>query len=85
MALEREQAWFEQHRKELIEHHAGKWIAVHGETLIGVYDDFATAYAEGVQKTKSEEILVRLVTTEDRSASAPANCVGVLNASVYVS
>ena len=85
MALEREQEWFRQHRKELLEQHAGKWIVVHGETLVGVYDDFDTAFGEGIRKTGDERILVRSVTPDDEPFSAPANCMGILRAPVLSS
>lgn len=83
MALERERAWYEAHKAELLAKHRGKWIVVHGDTLVGVYDDSTEAYNRGVEETSCEEILVRRVVERDEPFSAPALTLGLLNAPVY--
>lgn len=84
MPLERERAWFNAHRDELLAQHEGRWVVVHDETLVGVYDSLAEAYAEGIKATGEEEILVRQVTKNDPTFSAPAMTLGILRAPVYI-
>lgn len=83
MTLEREQAWYEAHKSELLAKHRGKWIAVHGDELVGVYDSSAEAYNGGVEATQCEEILVRCVVEVDEPFNAPALTLGLLDAPVY--
>jgi hypothetical protein len=84
MPLEKERAWFEQHRTELLEQHEGRWVVVHGETLVGIWDNLEQAYIEGVRATGQEEILVRQVTRIDPTFSAPALTLGILRAPLYL-
>jgi len=84
MPLETERAWFDQHRQELLEQHEGRWVVVHGETLVGIWDNLEQAYVEGVRATGQEEILVRQVTRTDPTFSAPALTLGILRAPLYI-
>ncbi len=83
MALEKERAWYEANKADLLAKHRGKWIVVHGAKLIGVYDNSVEAYNKGVETTQCEEILVRCVVESDEPFSAPALTLGLLNAPVY--
>jgi hypothetical protein len=83
MALEKERSWYEANKAELLAKHRGKWIVVHGDKLIGVYENSVEAYNKGVETTKCEEILVRCVVESDDPFSAPALTLGLLDAPVY--
>jgi len=83
MPLERERAWYEANKESLLAKYRGKWIVVHGETLVGVFDDSTVAYNTGVETTRCEEILVRRVVERDEPFSAPALALGLLDAPVY--
>ena len=83
MALEKERAWYEANKVDLLAKHRGKWIVVHGDKLIGVYDSSTEAYNKGVEATQSEEILVRCVLEKDEPFTAPALTLGLLDAPVY--
>lgn len=85
MTLDREQAWYDAHKAELLSEHKGKWIAVHQEQLIGVFDDAGQAYNAAVEKTGCEEILIRRVVEKDEPFSAPALTLGILSAPVFQS
>jgi len=83
MALEREKAWYEANKVDLLAKYREKWIVVFGDKLVGVYDSSEDAYNKGVEATQSEEILVRRVVECDEPFSAPALTLGILNAPVY--
>ncbi len=83
MALEKERAWYESNKTDLLAKHRGKWIVVHGDELVGVYDNSVEAYNRGVETTRCEEILVRCVVEMDEPFAAPALTLGLLDAPVY--
>jgi hypothetical protein len=83
MTIEREQAWYEEHKEELLAKYRGKWIVVHNENLVGVYDSSAEAYNKGVEITKCEEILVRSAEESEKPVTAPAMTLGLLSAPLY--
>lgn len=65
--LEVESEFFEQHRKEWFEHHAGKIVVIHGTTLHGFYDTYETALYVGYDKCGTESsFLIKEVLLEDR-------------------
>lgn len=47
--LDIELGFFDQHRKEWFEHHAGKFALIKGVTVHDFYDTRNTAYEEGVR------------------------------------
>ena len=62
--LERELATLEREREHLEREHGGKFVLIHGETVIGTYDDFEKAADEGVQRFGCEPFLIRQVGAE---------------------
>lgn len=63
--LNKEIKWFDANRKELLEKYKGKWAVVYHRSLVGAYDSFSEAYDAGIEKTKSEEILIKRITKKD--------------------
>ena len=63
--IPREMEWFNAHRQELLAEHRGKWAVVHKQKLIGVFDNFGTAYNEGIIRSHSEKILVHQILERD--------------------
>lgn len=57
--------WFESNRESLLKENEGKWVVVHDQTLVGIYDTFDEAYRNGIEKTKSEEMLIKQITEKD--------------------
>jgi len=45
-----ESSYVESHRDELLEKYRNKYIIVHGEEVIGPFDDYEDAFDEGVSK-----------------------------------
>ena len=82
--LEEGERWFEQNRKELLAKHKGKWIVVHDQKLIGIYDSFKEAFTKGIEATGSEGILVREVTEKDEPIDLSINiALGLLDVPLY--
>jgi len=48
--LEREFHYYKTHERELVERYPGKFIAIVGEEVVGVFDDELTAYLEMKKK-----------------------------------
>ncbi len=72
MALEQEVAYFEAHRQEWLQHHAGKFALVVGERLIDTYDTAARAYEAGVDAVGNVPMLIKQVTAADTPEQVPA-------------
>lgn len=82
MALDTELEYFEEHRAEWVEHHAGKFALVKAKTLHGVYDTQEAAYAEGVATFGIEPFLIKQILPEDEVHHLPAYHLGLMNAVV---
>jgi hypothetical protein len=72
MTLERELAFFEAHRQDWLHHHAGKFVLIIGERLLGTYDSPARAYEAGVEAVGNAPMLIKQVTEADRPEQVPA-------------
>lgn len=72
MALERELAYFEARRQEWLQHHAGKFVLVVGDQLVGTYDTTARAYEAGVEAFGNVPMLIKQVTEADTPEQVPA-------------
>ena len=77
--LETELNYFKSKRTEWLQVYRGQFAVIKGETLVGTFTTFAEAYAAGVEKVgPSGGFLVRQITEQDPSQSAPALFAGVL-------
>lgn len=72
MALEQEVAYFEAHRQEYLHHHAGKFVLIVGDRLVGTYDTAARAYEAGVDQYGNVPMLIKQVTAADTPEQVPA-------------
>ena len=82
MCLEREQAFFEEHRAEWLEHHEGKFALIHGTELAGFYDTDEKAYEEGVDRWGVVPFLIKRVLREDPIEHIPALFHGLIHAGI---
>jgi hypothetical protein len=80
MALERETAYFEAHKADLLDHHAGQFAVVFEDALIGVFGQFDEAYNEGVQRLGNRPFLIRQIVEDEAPVQFPALCVGMISA-----
>ena len=60
-SLESEIREFEARRSELETDHFGKWVVIHQQKLVGVYDDFDAAAVDAVGKFGRGPYLIRQV------------------------
>lgn len=64
--LKTELEFFEQHRLEWFQHHAGKVAVIHGTTVYGFYDTYETALQVVYDKCGIVSFLLKEVLLEDR-------------------
>ena len=63
--------FFEQHRQEWFEHHAGKIAVIHGTTVYGFYDNYENALQVGYDRCGLTLFLLREVSLEDEVIFMP--------------
>jgi hypothetical protein len=61
MALETEIRAFDARRRELEDHHHGKWVVFHGDEFVGAFDTLGNAAAEAAQRFGRGPYLIRQV------------------------
>lgn len=61
MSLEKEIAVYEKIRDRLEAEHHRKWVVIHGEQLVGTYEDFEDAAADAVKRFGRGPYLIRQV------------------------
>ena len=67
-ALDREFAYYQAHKKELLEQYEGRFIAIKGEAVIGVFDNRLVAIKATMQDHLLGTFLVQEVTEDDKIA-----------------
>lgn len=75
--LEQERKYFEANRGDWERVHLGKFALVKDQELIGVFDDAATAVAEGSKRFDAAPYLVRRIGDREE-VDIPALTLGVL-------
>lgn len=61
LALETELRVFNQHRKNLLQHHEGEFALVKGEWLVGTFSTSDEAYAQGMMRFGRQLFLVKRI------------------------
>jgi hypothetical protein len=72
MWLEREIATYRQRLPELLAHR-GKYVVIHGEEVVGVFDGFEDALTVGYDRFDSEAFLVRKISDVEEVLFIPRN------------
>jgi hypothetical protein len=75
-----EMAYFKDHLEDLLLHHSGKFVLIHGAELAGVFDTMAAAYEAGIQNWGNVPMLIRQVRKEVTIETVPALMHGVVRA-----
>ena len=57
--LARETALYEQHKVEFEKEHRGEWVVIHGDEIIGFYEDFQDAAQTAVERFGRGPYLIR--------------------------
>jgi hypothetical protein len=64
MALERELAYFNQNRDELLKKHPDQYLLIMGEELVGAFTTEAQAYEAGLAKYGNQPFLIKRAADE---------------------
>jgi hypothetical protein len=80
MALERETAYFDAHKEELLRHNQGQFALVHDDILLGTFTRFEEAFEEGVKRLGNQPFLIRQILEEELPVQFPALVVGMIGA-----
>ena len=59
--LDRELATLKKEREHLEREHMGKFVLIHGDEVVNVFDDFETAANEGLRQFGRKPFLIRRV------------------------
>ncbi len=78
--LEEEMLYFNKHLSEWIVNHSDNFVLIKGHDLIGFYNTFDEALAEGARRFGLVSFLVRQVTEKQNEVNIPALSLGILNA-----
>lgn len=81
--LETELAYFESHRTEYCEHHAGLFVLIHGEQLWGAFATQDLAYAHGIENIGNVPFLIKRAAPVDELVFLPAYIFGLLTSWVH--
>jgi hypothetical protein len=63
--LSRERAAFERERERLVRDHLGKIALIHGDDVVGVYDNVDDAVIDGVRRFGRARLIFREITATD--------------------
>ncbi len=82
MPLEKELAFFESKKAELLKTHAGKFALIHGDEFIDAFDTAENAYDAGVDKFGKAAFLVKRISNEPEVYRNQAFVLGLMNARI---
>ncbi len=80
MPFDRERAYYEQHKEDLLRHHEGKFVLIVGEDLVGSFDAQGAAYEAGIAKYGNVPLFIKLVQRDEPKVSIPAMTLGFIGA-----
>jgi hypothetical protein len=78
--LETERKYYDAHKAEWLRTHAGRFVVVKDEQLIGVYDTLDEALQAGAAEFGLVPFLVRRVGEGEQTVTVPALTLGLLGA-----
>ena len=74
--IEKELAYFGEVKDQLIEHHEGKFVLIHGCEVIGIWDTQERAYIDGVTRFGNVPLLIKQIDKTERVEEIPLLFVG---------
>ena len=80
MAFEKETAYFNAHKVDLMQHYKGQFALIKEEDLLGTYTTFEEAFEAGVKLLGNQAFLIRQVVEGEEVVQYPALAAGMLNA-----
>ena len=78
--LDLERAYYAKHSAHWADEHAGRFVVVKGETLVGTFATLDEALAAGARNFGLEPFLVRQLGVAPEPVSVPALTLGLLGA-----
>ena len=74
--LEKEREYYAQIKDGLLRNHYGKFVLIHADQMIGIWDSQESAYIKGVEILGLEPFLIQPIIEEDEPEEVPALFVG---------
>lgn len=71
MILDHEMATYEAKRAALLEKHAGRYVLIHGDEIVGMWDAEAEAFEEGYRRFLFEPFLIHRIVAEEKPIFVP--------------
>jgi hypothetical protein len=78
--LETELAYFNRRKDELVRDHAGQYVLIKGEELVGAFPTEAQAYEAGLERFGNQPFLIKRAAVEEQAANYLALRFGLLHA-----
>jgi len=80
MPLERELAFYQTIKEQLLQHHEGKFVLIIGEEQFGIFDKAEDAYRHGIEMRGNVPMLIKQITRDETVELLPAMVLGLINA-----
>ena len=78
LILDAETSYFDKHAKELLLEYPNRFLLIHGETVVGSFENHSDAVAEGIRQFGENPFLIRRTGDTAPLVSAPALTLGLL-------
>ncbi|MBI1749565.1 MAG: hypothetical protein HY234_04310 [Acidobacteria bacterium] len=75
--LDTEWETFERHREELVGRSEGKYVLIHGDQILGVFDSQRDAIAQGYERLGNVPFLVKQILRFDVPQNFVTNLLGI--------
>jgi hypothetical protein len=82
LELTKELDFFKRNKDKWLKIYRDKYVLVKGEELVGTFDNTDDAYQAAVQKFGNTPVLIKQVTTEEKTEEIPALALGIIRASL---
>jgi hypothetical protein len=79
--FEKEAKLFESKKAELLKHHAGKFVAIYGDKILGIFDSDDAALKAAFESIGPEPVFIHRIDNAPADFSSPALTLGLLMAS----
>lgn len=78
--LDHERRYFDEHLPEWLSRYPGKFVVIKNDEILGIFDSFDDALAEGARRLGLQSFLVRRIEPVQATVHIPALTLGLLNA-----
>jgi len=78
--FQKELQFYSSIKGELLPHHEGKFVLIHGEEFVGVFTSDSDAYREGIKQFGQEPFLIQHISVDEETEKYPALVLGLFDA-----